>query len=180
MPRSDGVAPDGTDAPPSDPPPTGRGAGSWTSAQTDWLERTDGVLERLGLPVLTVVDERGWPLALKVRAARHTADGFAVVPPAGIEVRPGPAFLSFHTHAERFDGQENVGLAGTASVGVLSSGEPEVRVRVDRALADFGVPRSKVRSAVHMLAAGRRLRPRLRAEAARRDTTVPRFDDLSC
>ena len=171
-------APDGTDAPPSDPPPAGRGVGSWNEQHADWHERTAGVLDRLGLPVLTVVDDSGFPLPLKTRAARAMADGFAVVTPVGVEVRPGPAFLSFHTHAERFDGQENVGLAGTASVETLASGETEVRVRVDRALADFGVPRSKVRNAVHMIRAGRRLRPRLNAEAARRDTTVPRFDEL--
>ncbi len=171
-------APDGTDAPPSDPPPSGRGVGSWSPARTDWHERSDGVLERLGLPVLTVVDDTGHPLPLKVRSARYTADGFAVVPPVGVGVRPGPAFLSFHTHAERFDGQENVGLAGTASVGISPRGETEVRIRVERALADFGVPRNKVRNAVQLVRAGRRLRPRLEAEAARRATTVPRFDEL--
>ena len=172
------LAPLGTDAPASDPPPSGRGAGSWNPAQTDWRDRSDGVIERLGLPVLTVVDDSGFPIPLKTRAARRTADGFAVVPPVGVEVRPGPAFLSFHTHADQFDGQENVGLTGTAFVDDGPNGEPEVRVRVDRALADFGVPRSKVRSTVHMIRAGRRLKPRLQAEAARRGTTVPRFDDL--
>ncbi len=174
------LAPEGTDAPPSDPPPSGRGAGSWSPANVDWRVRTDGVLERLGLPVLTVVDDNGFPMPLKVRSARSVADGFAVVPPAGVEVRPGPAFLSFHTHAEQFDGQENVGLAGTASLGKLPRGETEVRVRVDRALADFGVPRNKVRNALHLMKAGRRLHPRLQAEAARRGTTVPRFDELRC
>jgi hypothetical protein len=173
------LAPAGTDAPPSDPPPAGRGVGSWSSSRTDWHARAADVLERLGLPVLTLVDASGWPLPLKVRAARSTAAGFAVVPPAGIQVRPGPAFLSFHTHAERFDGQENVGLTGAASVCTLPSGETEVRIRVDRALADFGVPRSRVRNALHLFRAGRRLRPRLQVEAARRQTTVPRFDELA-
>jgi len=172
------LAPDGTDAPPSDPPPEGRGVGSWNPAHTDWRERAEGVLERLGLPVLTLVDGRGFPLPLKTRAARQTADGFTVVPPVGVDVRPGLAFLSFHTHAEQFDGQENVGLAGTASVETVSTGETEVRFSVDRALADFGVPRNKVRNALHMMKAGRLLRPRLQAEAARRGTTVPRFDEL--
>jgi hypothetical protein len=173
------LAPDGTDAPPSDPPPDGRGAGSWSPARTDWQDRTSGVLDRLGLPVLTVVDGSGFPLPVKVRAARRTADGFAVVPPVGADVRPGPAFLSFHTHAEVFDGQENVGLAGTASIGTTPSGEAEVLFRVERALADFGVARSKVGSAVQMVRAGRRLRPRLQAEAARRGATVPRYDELT-
>jgi hypothetical protein len=171
------LAPDGTDAPPSDPPPAGMA--SARGVRRDRLARTNGgVLERLGLPVLTVVDESGSPLPLKVRAARSTADGFAVVPPVGIEVRPGPAFLSFHTHGERFDGQENVGLSGTASVGTLPSGETEVWIRVDRALADFGVPAT--RCAMLCTCQSRAPAPaRLEAEAARRDTTVPRFDELA-
>jgi len=54
----------------------------------------------------------------------------------------------------------------------------EVHLQIDRALSDFGVPRSPLRSAVTIFRAGRSLRPRLAAEAARRHTTVPSFDEL--
>ena len=108
-------APAGTFAPESDPPPTGRGAGSWTAnAPSDWRRRAAGAIERLGMPVLTTVDADGWPIPLRARAAESTADGFDVVLPAGVEIVDGPAFLSFHTHREVFDGQENIGLAGHA------------------------------------------------------------------
>jgi len=167
-------APAGTLAPESDPPPSGHGAGSWTAnAPSDWRRRSAGAIERLGMPVLTTVDADGWPLPLRTVTAVPTADGFDVVLPAGVEIVDGPAFLSFHTHREVFDGQENIGLAGHAR----ADGNV-VHVTVDRALADFGVSRSAVRSAVAMLRAGRALRPRLRTEAARRGVALPGFDDL--
>jgi hypothetical protein len=167
-------APEGTTAPPSDPAPPGRSPGSWnTRAATPWRERAAGVIDRLGMPVVTVVDEDGWPLPLRARAATATSDGFVVVPPAGVTVADGPAFVSFHSHAEVFDGQENVGLAGHAMV---RGGE--VHVTVDRALADFGVARNPVRSAWNMLRAGRRLRPRLAQEAERRGKALPTYDEV--
>jgi hypothetical protein len=51
-------------------------------------------------------------------------------------------------------------------------------VRVDRALADFGLPRNPVRNAWRMLTAGRRLTPRLAAEAARRGQAVPTWSEV--
>jgi hypothetical protein len=168
------TAPEHTAAPPSDPAPRGRGAGSWNPKRAiPWRERVEGAIERLGRPVLTTVDRDGWPLPLRTIGAERTPDGFDVVLPAGVEAGDGPAFLSFHTHADVFDGQENIGLAGSARI------EGNVaHVRVDRALADFGVSRSKVRSGIEMWRAGRMLRPRLRTEAARRDVALPSFDDL--
>ena len=108
------------------------------------------------MPVLTTVDADGWPLPLRTVTAVPTADGFDVVLPTGVEIVDGPAFLSFHTHHEVFDGQENIGLAGQAA-----RRRNVVQVTVDRALADFGVSRSAVRSGVAMWRAGRALRPRL-------------------
>ena len=165
---------------PSDPPPSGRGAGSWSPANVDWRVRTDGVSRTRSTGVdrrrrQRLPDAAEGPLS-EERCRRVRRSCLL----RGSKVRPGPAFLSFHTHAEQFDGQENVGLAGTASLGKLPRGETEVRVRVDRALADFGVPRNKVRNALHLMKAGRQLHPRLQAEAARRGTTVPRFDELRC
>lgn len=166
-------APEGTTAPPSDPAPAGRSSGSWSPHAADWRRRSDGVIERLGLPVVTVVDDDGWPLPVPVRDAGAVEGGFDLVPPAGMSLSAGPAFLSFHSHGEVFDGQENVGLAGTATVE-----DGHVHVRVERALADFGVPKNPVRNAWRMLTAGRRLAPRLEAEAARRGQRVPTWADV--
>ena len=166
-------APAGLVAPPSDPRPTGVSSGSWVTGAVDWRRRAAGAVERFGPPVLTTVDGEGWPLPLRTVSATATEDGFDVQAPAGVDIVPGPAFLTFHAHVATMESQENLGLAGVASVR-----DGAVHVRVDRALNDFPVPRNPVRRAVHMLRAGRRLRPRLDYEAERRGQQAPAFADL--
>ena len=171
-------APAGTVAPPSDPRPAGPTAGSWKTGgdEVDWRRRTrDG---RLGRPTVTVVDGTGAPLALPTVASRRTDNGFVVDLPAGVTTAgvtgaDGPVALTFHTHEATFDGQENLSLVGR---GVID-GE-RLHVHVDRALADWGVPRSRLRAALTMAGADRRLRPRLPAEAARRGTSIPTLAEL--
>lgn len=164
----------GTTAPPSDPAPVGPSSGSWrTGPGPDWRRRAAGAIARLGLPVLTCVDADGWPLPLRVQSAAPTPDGFVVVPPAGVRVADGPVFLTFHSHAEVFDGQENIGLVGCAR-----SAEGRVHITVERALSDWGVPRNQAGKAFGLWRAGRRLRPRLATEALRRGQRPPRFDEL--
>jgi hypothetical protein len=131
------------------------------------------VLDRLGPPVLTSVGPDGWPLPVRERSAEVTADGSRLVPAAGVEVADGPVALTFHTHAEVFDGQENVCLVGRAEV----RGD-EVHVAVDRALNDWGVPRTPLRQAWSMLRARRQLSGRLEEAAARRGQAVPTYDQL--
>jgi hypothetical protein len=167
-------APAGTVAPPSDPAPAGRSAGSWSAAPAvDWRVRAEGALERLGLPVVTLRAADGTPLPLPVRSAREISEGYELEAPVGVELLEGPAFLSFHVHGSMADGQENVGLVGTAAVEGTT-----VRVRVDRALNDWTLPKSKGGAALGMLKARRRMAPKLEAEAARRGQRVPRYADL--
>jgi hypothetical protein len=166
-------APDTLVAPPSDPPPTGAPSGSWATEPVDWRRRAAGAVERFGPPVLTTVDAEGWPLPLRTVSATATDDGFEVQAPAGVDIVPGPAFLTFHTHVATMESQENLGLAGVATVR-----DGAVHVRVDRALNDFPVPRNPVRRAALMMQAARRLQPRLAYEAQRRGQPVPAFADL--
>jgi hypothetical protein len=161
-------------APPSDPAPIGRGAGSWnTRAPVDWRVRVRGALDRLGMPVLTSVTPDGWPLPLRVRDAEQSPTGFRVRPPAGADVADGPACLTFHTHGEVFDSQENISVIGHCR----NTGE-YIEFGAERALNDFIVPANPLRRAVYLLSAGRRLRRRLDSEARRRGQRVPRFDEL--
>ena len=166
-------APDTVVAPASDPAPAGPSSGSWAAGAVDWRRRAAGAVDRFGPPVLTTVDAEGWPLPLRTVSAAPTEDGFDVQVPAGVDIVPGPAFLTFHRHAATMEHQENLGLAGVASVGA-----GVVHVRVDRTLNDFPLPRNPVRRAVQMMGAGRRLRPRLAYEAERRGQQVPAFADL--
>jgi hypothetical protein len=82
----------------------------------------------------------------------------------------GPACLTLHAHAERFTGQENRTIMGSAEPG---SETGVVSFRAERALADWSITGGRPRSAVGFLAKGRRLGPRLRAEAQRRFQPVP-------
>ncbi len=161
--------------PPSDPEPPGRGAGSWkTTVPADWRARTRGALERLGMPVLTTVAADGWPLPLRVREAAPTSTGFRMHPPAGVDIVSGPASLTFHSHSEVFDSQENIGIVGQC----VANADGTVDFEAERALNDFVVPKNPIRRTVYMMSAGRRLNKRLDAEAARRGQTLPRFADL--
>ena len=161
-------------APPSDPAPVGRGAGSWnTRAPVDWPVRVRGALDRLGMPVLTSVTPDGWPLPLRARDAEQTPTGFRVRPPAGVDVVDGPACLTFHTHDEVFDSQENITVVGRCR----NTGD-YVEFDAERTLNEIILPANPLRRAVYVMSAGRRLRRRLDSEARRRGQRVPRFDEL--
>jgi hypothetical protein len=163
------TAPEGTTAPPSDPPPTGPALGSgWSKPVGDWRPFADRA-ERLGAPVLTVSGDDGWPLPVRCRSSERTADGFLVEPPAGVRIGAGPACLTVHWHNEAFDGQENVVLVGSAE----PADDGRVHVRVDRALSDWSLPGGKLRQTVGFLTKGRPLVKRLEVEAARRGQPAP-------
>ena len=171
------TAPAPVSAPPSDPAPDGRGAGSWSTAEpAPWQKRVRGALDRLGMPVLTTVADDGWPLPLRVRAADQTARGFRVRPPAGVDIADGPACLTFHTHDEHFESQDNISLVGHCRNSQSADGT--VEFDVERTLNDLILPKNPLRRTLQMLSAGRRLRTRLESEAARRGQTVPTFDEL--
>jgi hypothetical protein len=167
-------APRGTTAPPSDPAPSGSTPPPWRPAPTDWHEAARRA-EHLGVPDVTLAGADGWPLPLPARLVERVDDGFVVTLPAGAPpspAEPGPACLTFHTHAERFTGQENVTLVGTG-VRTGSAGEERVHVRVERALGDFSLPGGRATRALSFFRAARRLDRRLAEEAARRGQPVP-------
>jgi hypothetical protein len=163
------IAPEGTTAPPSDPAPQGKALPARTEAPSDWRPFADRA-ERLGAPVLTVVDEQGWPLAVRTQAAERTADGFTVVLPAGVTVAAGAACLTAHWHTPGMTQQENVVLLGSAQ----PVGNGRVHVRVDRALEDWSiVERTRLGRTLGLMRKGKALRERLAVEAARRGQPVP-------
>jgi hypothetical protein len=166
------VAPPGTVAPPSDPPPAGRSAPAWKDAPLEWRPRAAHAARALGVPVLTTVDEEGFPLPVRARAVAPDPEGFQLTLPAGLSL-PGagqrnPACLTFHTHDEEFTGQENATF-----VGEIEPDGDGARFRVERCLADWSLPGSRLQRSWSFLSAGRRLRRTVVAEAARRGQQVP-------
>ncbi len=162
-------APLGTQAAPSDPAPSGPGAAGVLTPPADWRP---AAAEAAGLPTrdLTVVGADGFPVVLPVRELAPVPEGFRLqVAPGAEPVPAGPACLTFHAHSVPFTAQQNRSFAGALRAdegGSLTFG-------VQRQLADWSIPTGRVRSTVDFLGKGRRLRPRLRAEAARRGQTPP-------
>jgi hypothetical protein len=166
-------APAGTNAPVSDPAPArvvagdGSRTGSVPSAPADWRPFADRA-ERLGAPVVTLTHE-GFPLPVRARSVRRTADGFHVVLPVGNEPTGGPVCLTFHhvTTTPRF-AQENVVLLGHAR----PDGDG-LTVTVDRAVNDWSVAGTRLHQARDWLRQGARRKAHLAEEAARRGQPVP-------
>jgi hypothetical protein len=164
-------APAGTSAPPSDPAPRGRALPAWQDAPNDWQPRATHAAAHLGAPVLTVVGEDGYPVPLRSVGASLDTTGFRLTMPQGLPTAlRGPASLTFHAHAEAFTGQENATFVGE----VTAEGN-RTTFRVERVLGDFSLAGSRLRRAWALLANGRRLRPRLAAEAARRGQPIPKM-----
>ena len=163
-------APEGTAAPLSDPAPSGKQPDPWLSPPTSWRRAAQDA-DRLSLHDLTVVDGNGFPLCLPVTRTEPVAGGYHLgLGEAAPTVGAGPACLTMHTHAERFTGQENRTIMGTVEPGADGG---TLLFRAERALADWSIAGGRPRSAVGFLAKGRRLAPRLRAEAQRRFQPVP-------
>lgn len=162
-------APAGTDAPPSDPPPTGKALGAWQEEPVDWRQSAAYATTRLGNPVLTVLSDNGFPAPFRVRQATLTPDGVRLEIPTGVPFTAnGPACLTFHTHPELFTSQENIVFVG--SVRADSLGHLFV---VERQLGNWSLKGSKLQSMITFFNNGRKLAPRLAAEAQRRGQPVP-------
>jgi hypothetical protein len=158
--------------PESDPAPAGRQPPAWLEAPHDWREVTARALRSLRFADLTVVDEDGYPVCIPVVAGAMEADEVPLEIGSGSpELPAGPACLTLHDHDERFTTQENHTL-----IGVLRHDPAGPRIRVERALADWSITGNRVARAAGFLRKGRRLSPRLKAEAARRGQPVPKIN----
>ena len=162
-------APAGTAPRQSDPPPSGKAPAQWKDAPADWRAIGAHAVAKLGAPILTTVDADGFPTPIRVASARMTTDGFILVVPPGLPTPPtGQACLTFHSHPEVFTGQENRLFVGE----VVLDGDGAL-FRVGHPVADWSLHGSSLQTMWRFLSAGRKLAPRLRAEAARRGQPVP-------
>jgi hypothetical protein len=165
-------APEGSAAPLSDPAPTGAQPKAWLSPPSSWRAVAQEA-GRLSWHDLTVVDANGFPLCLPVRRTELDEDGFRLeLGPGAPAVAEGPACLTMHAHPERFTSQENRTIVGAIPHPVPAGGGL-VKFHAERALADWSLAGGRPRMALGFLAKGRRLAPRLRAEAQRRFQPVP-------
>jgi hypothetical protein len=163
------VAPAGTTAPPSDAAPAGRQPAAWLEPPADWQPTARKAVTNLDQRDLAWVGADGFPLSVPVAEVERTADGFALRLGDHLPgLAHGPACLTFHAHPASFTRQEN-----HTFVGEISGAGPEYHFRVQRLLADVSLAGGKLGNMLALVGAGRRLRPRLRTEAARRGQSVP-------
>jgi hypothetical protein len=164
----------GTDValPDSDPAPAGGQPPAWLEPPRNWREVAERALRALSFADLTVVGEDGYPICVPVVAGAMEGDEVGLQIGSGApELPAGPACLTLHDHDERFTTQENHTL-----IGVLQHDAGGPRMRVERALADWSLTGNRAARAVGFLRKGRRLAPRLEAEAARRGQPVPKIN----
>ena len=163
-------APPSIDLPRSDRAPSGRPPPGYQEAPIDWRLRAAPAVARLKMVDVSVVDEDGWPFVWPARRVKAHPRGFKFTIAPGCPVPlAGPGCITFHTHPERFTGQENAVFVGTVSP--LDDGTAVFEV--ERVLGDFSLPVGRVRSTLAFLGKARKLRPRLRTEIDRRDQPMP-------
>jgi len=157
---------------PSDPPPSGRQSPPWLEPPSGWRDVAERALRSLPLTDLTVVDANGYPLCLPVSAGELVDDGLPLRVGSGApELSPGLACLTVHGHDDEFTRQENHALVGT-----LAEGSDGPRLQIQRALSSWSITGNRAQAAIGFLAKGRRLAPRLKAEAGRRSQSVPKVN----
>lgn len=169
------VAPAGTTGPLSDSTPPGKQPPPWQAAPVDWRRAADHAIRHLEHRDLTMVDEDGYPACVPVAEVAEDLAGFRLRLAQGVPApAPGPACLTFHTHPADWPAGTSAGQENKVFVGWLAPVAGEVAFRVERLLGDWSLTGSRLTSTLSMLAKGRRLAPRLRSEAARREQPVPR------
>jgi len=138
----------------------------------EWRQAAEQAVREFPFRDLTFVGADGFPMCLPVREISPDPSGFrlraAHVPGAAPE---GPACLTFHTHDPNFTSQQNRALVGRIS----PTDDGAIVFEVERLLGNWDISDNKLGFMFDFLfRKGRRLRPRLKAEAARRGQAVPK------
>lgn len=166
-------APTGTQAPPSDPKPEPLPTPHkpWLDSSSDWSKDIAYAFDKLGLPVLTVVDEEGYPVPFRVQGGSLQSDGVRLeLSPAMPTDAHGRACLTFHT-LEVKNG-EMVSYDNKSFIGTLS--EDRGFFTVKRQLGSHEIT-SDLRGMLWYIRATLRLEKRIDVEAGRRGQPVPKI-----
>jgi len=153
------------------PEPLVRAHPPLSAPPADWCTDLDYALENLGKPILTVVDEDGYPVPFRTAGGKSVPRGahLDLIPATPVKAK-GRACLTFHTIQVKNDemySNENVSF-----IGDVDDDEGGVSFQVERQL----VCASFKRGLTDMLSTGMlmmRMKDRLKIEAARRGQPVP-------
>lgn len=166
-------APEGTKAPPSDPKPEPLASTrkQLVIPDQDWRETMAHAVQSLGTPVLTVVDDDGYPVPFRtgVRSLDPSGVRLELLPSMPVIPR-GRACLTFHTlgvHGGAMLSNENITF-----IGDVSSDDHSALFRVERSIpsVDF---KTSLKGFLNLLRVIGGFRKRLEDEAKRRGQPVP-------
>src|ERR1019366_562757 len=116
-------APPGAIYPQSDPAPPGKMSAPPAWPQSTWQDRSDQAMNRGKHAHLTLCDDEGFPIPLRVRDVSRCEEGFRMEVPKAAPWSAGKATLSFQG-VEIF-------------IGEASPERGQTLVRVERSLPDF-------------------------------------------
>ena len=150
-------------------------AAAWQAVPADWWRAARHAIRRLEHRDLTVVGADGYPACVPVAGVAADPAGFRLRLARGVPAAAaGLACLTFHTHPADWPEGTSAGQENKVFVGWLVPTAGGATFRVERLLGDWSLTGSRLTSTLSVLAKGRRLAPRLRAEAARRGQPAPR------
>jgi hypothetical protein len=164
-------APEGTVAPPSDPKPEPLATPHkpWMGTPSDWRKEITYAFDKMGAPVLTVVDEEGYPVPFRVLGGSLQSDGVSLdISPAMPTNARGRACLTFHT--TKVKNGEAVSNANKSFIGTMSEDGGFFKVKRQLGSAEMQM---NLKGMLTLFGGIRRLGKRIDAEAARRGQRVP-------
>lgn len=167
------LAPEGTKAAPCDPKPEPLTKPHQTlvTPNADWREDIAYALEKLGPPVLTVVDGEGYPVPFRTKSGFLEPEGVRLqLLPAMPTVAQGRACLTFHTL-----GMKNGAMVSNENltfIGEVSGDDNSIMFKVERSLQGVSFKMS-IKGIYTLIRIILGFRKRLEAEASRRGQPVP-------
>jgi hypothetical protein len=170
------VAPAGTSAPLSDPPPEGpvQLHKAVAPPPPDWRTGLADSISRLGTPVLTAVDSDGYPVPFRVLDYSLEAGGARLdLSPAMPAEANGRACLTFHrlqVTNGTMTSNEN-----TAFIGDVATEGRTALFHVERQLPSLNAKLEGLGDMLHTIRVIRASRKRVAIEAARRGQPVPKI-----
>jgi len=168
------LAPAGTQAPPSDPPPRSlsRPHKPIVAPPADWGKELDQAIENMGPPTLTVVGDDGYPAQVKVRVASRQADGLELALPDSLPApATGRACLNFYTLQVKND--EMAANETVSFIGDVSGGNDRALFRVERQLPNLQIRGGLLGMLLNVMEM-RSFGKRAEIEAARRGQSAPK------
>jgi hypothetical protein len=139
------------------------------AAPSDWRKEITYALDKMGPPVLTVVDEEGYPVPFRVQSGSLQSDGVRLdLSPAMPTVARGRACLTFHT--TNVKNGEVVSNANKSFIGTMSENGDLFKVKRQLGSAEMKVD---LKGMLTLIAGIRKLGKRIDVEASRRGQPVP-------